>query len=124
MSDQYRPRSRWGILPPKYRTSEQVHSVTTAASGHSSDLSKRQLQYGIAMTIRLVCFVLAVLVPFGWFTWVFIVGAVILPYVAVVLANAGGRTGETGLEKPLRSAPRLSEQVKYQLPYRHTDSRK
>lgn len=40
------------------------------------------------MGIRVVCFGLMILVqPFGWWTIVFGIGAIFIPYVAVVLAN-------------------------------------
>lgn len=98
----------------------EVQSVTSAASGRSDDLAKRQLQYAIAMTIRLVCFVLAVLVPYGWITWVFAVGAVILPYVAVLLANATGPGQRgNGPEAPTHERPALTSSVTYRLPPKH-----
>jgi len=43
------------------------------------------------MTIRTVCFVGAILLRDTWAMWVLLVGAVFLPYVAVVLANAVNR---------------------------------
>lgn len=46
-------------------------------------------RYFAAMGLRGVCFVLAI-VTSGWFRWTFVAGAVILPYIAVVLANAVG----------------------------------
>ena len=42
----------------------------------------------ISMGIRTLCFVAAILVGDGWLRWVLIVAAVILPYIAVVMANA------------------------------------
>lgn len=65
-------------------------SVTTAAAGRSTDLAGRQRRYLIMMGIRLACLPLAVITD-GWLRWVFIVGAVVLPYVAVVIANATRR---------------------------------
>jgi hypothetical protein len=48
------------------------------------------------MSIRVVCFLGAVLID-HWTRWVLLVGAVVLPYVAVVLANAGReRAGDAG----------------------------
>lgn len=44
------------------------------------------------MSIRLVCFVLVFVVPYGWLSWVMIAGAVFLPYFAVILANGGSDT--------------------------------
>ena len=40
------------------------------------------------MAIRTLCFVGAVAVGPGWLRWVLVVGAFILPYVAVVMANS------------------------------------
>jgi hypothetical protein len=47
------------------------------------------VQYTTAMSVRTVCFVLAVFVP-GWGHLIFGIAAMVLPYFAVVLANAGG----------------------------------
>ncbi len=52
-------------------------------------------RYLIAMGLRVVCFVLAI-VTSGWVRWTLVVAAVVLPYIAVVLANAvGPRFGES-----------------------------
>jgi hypothetical protein len=44
--------------------------------------------YFIAMAIRVVCIVLCLVVP-GWWALLPAIGAIFLPYVAVVLANVG-----------------------------------
>jgi hypothetical protein len=49
------------------------------------------------MSIRIVCFVLAVLTPSPW-RWMFVVAAIFLPYFAVVLANAHRTTRLTGAD--------------------------
>jgi len=55
------------------------------------------------MTIRIVCFGLMFFVqPFGWWTWVFALAAAVLPYIAVVFANAGSDSTETAAESPMR----------------------
>jgi hypothetical protein len=41
------------------------------------------------MFIRLGCFLGAVFLADGWLRWVLLVGAVVLPYSAVIFANAG-----------------------------------
>jgi hypothetical protein len=52
------------------------------------------LKYTVAMTIRVVCIVTAILVE-GWLMWLAFAGAIFLPYFAVVLANAqGSKSGE------------------------------
>lgn len=45
------------------------------------------IQYTVAMSIRIVCLVICLLVP-GWWRLLPAIGAVVLPYIAVVLANA------------------------------------
>jgi hypothetical protein len=65
----------------------RVQSVTTAHQGRTDDLDRRQRRYLMTMGIRIGCLPLAVFVD-GWARWVFILGAVVLPYVAVVIANA------------------------------------
>lgn len=66
----------------------QVHRITSAPRPHAEDQHRRIVQYTVSMAIRTVCLVLAFVVP-GPLRWLFIPGAVVLPYVAVVLANAG-----------------------------------
>jgi hypothetical protein len=68
------------------RADEAVISVTSAQPGRSQDLDGRIVRYAWMMSIRIVCFVLAVVTPSPW-RWMFIVAAVFLPYIAVVLAN-------------------------------------
>lgn len=65
------------------------------------------IRYTVAMSIRIVCFILAAVVGMVWQSWwaiAFVVAAVVLPYVAVVDANAGGdrymaRREAEGLER-------------------------
>ena len=60
-------------------------------------------RYALTMTIRIVCFGLMFFVqPFGWYTWVFALAAAVLPYIAVVFANAGSDSTETAAESPMR----------------------
>ena len=68
------------------RRTEPVTSVTTAPAGRSDDLADRQRRYLIMMGIRVLCLPLAIITE-GWLRWVFIAGAIVLPYVAVVIAN-------------------------------------
>ena len=77
------------------RADETVISVTSAQPGRSEDLDSRIVRYAWMMSLRIVCFVLAVLTPSPW-RWVFMVAAVLLPSVAVVLANARRTTKVSG----------------------------
>ena len=69
------------------RSDATVISVTSAQPGRSEDLDSRIMRYAWMMSIRVVCFVLAIVTPSPW-RWMFIIAAVVLPYFAVVLANA------------------------------------
>jgi hypothetical protein len=50
----------------------------------------RMRRYLISMSVRTVCFVLAVVFD-GWLRWTMAGAAIVLPYIAVVMANAGPR---------------------------------
>lgn len=63
-------------------------SITSAPTSPGDDLAMRTRRYLWTMGIRTVCFVAAIFVP-GWPRWVLVAGAVLLPYLGVVGANAG-----------------------------------
>ncbi|HEU0040768.1 MAG TPA: DUF3099 domain-containing protein [Jiangellaceae bacterium] len=89
------------------RRDEPVPLVTTASVGRSDDINSRQKRYLIMMSIRIACLPLA-LVTTGWLRWVFIFGAVVLPYVAVVIANATSRPSSGTIEPVYQPRPALS----------------
>jgi hypothetical protein len=62
--------------------------ITSAAESRDADISVRQKRYLASMGLRTVCFVSAILVGDGWLRWVLVGAALILPYIAVVMANA------------------------------------
>lgn len=94
----------------------EVFRITGARAGLSDDIRGRQRRYIISMSIRTVSVILTVVLwnverPLAWATLV--VGA-LLPYVAVVYANAGREKGpgqpETYLpppERPVLEATRV-----------------
>lgn len=57
------------------------------------------IRYGIAMGIRVVCIILCFFVQ-GWWLLVPIIGAVVLPYIAVVLANVGSGNSSGIVRRP------------------------
>ncbi|NQX28615.1 DUF3099 domain-containing protein [Microbacteriaceae bacterium VKM Ac-2854] len=69
-------------------------TITSLPPSPADERHSRVVKYGIAMGIRMVCIV-CLLFSHGWWILIFGLGAVILPYIAVVLANVGG-TGEGG----------------------------
>lgn len=84
----------------------EVFTITDAQRGLSREQTGRTRRYLISMGIRTACVLAAIVVP-GWPKWVFIAGAVVLPYLAVVIANAGRENdepGEVGEVEPARLA--------------------
>jgi hypothetical protein len=84
---------------------EDVYDITSAQKSLSSDQPGRQRRYFISMMVRTACFILTVILP-SPFRWIALAGAVFLPYVAVVVANAGRETiipGAAILKKKPRS---------------------
>lgn len=65
-----------------------VYEITGARRGLSEDVAYRQRRYAISMGVRTVCFLLAIVTQ-GWLRWIFFAAALVLPYFAVVFANAG-----------------------------------
>jgi len=63
-------------------------SVSNVGQSLSKDQSSRAKKYFISMMIRTACFILAVVLP-NPYRWIALFGAVTLPYIAVVVANAG-----------------------------------
>lgn len=58
-------------------------------------------RYLFSMAVRTACVILAVVVS-GPFRWFFVVGAVVLPYIAVVMANAvGGKRARPAAVPPV-----------------------
>jgi len=80
--------------------SEPVYTITEAQRGLSREQVGRTRRYLISMGIRTSCVIAAIFVP-GWPKWIFIVGAVVLPYLAVVVANAGRENDEPGQVGPV-----------------------
>ncbi len=94
----------------------EVFTITGAQTGMSQDQKSRQRVYLFSMGLRTACFVGGFLAS-GALRWILIVGAVGLPYFAVVIANAGrergGWRGEQPYSPPGRDAltnePRTSD---------------
>ena len=91
------------MATPREELSENF-DITSAPKRLSTDLAARQRRYLISMIIRTVCFLLtgALPSPYRWFA---LAGAMILPYIAVVVANAGRETVLPGTHL-LRTKPR------------------
>ncbi|MEY4714053.1 MAG: hypothetical protein RIQ37_383 [Actinomycetota bacterium] len=69
----------------------KIQSATSIEVSPEQERRSRMIKYSIAMTIRMVCIVVGVLVQ-GPLMWVAFAGAIFLPYFAVVIANSPGKT--------------------------------
>lgn len=67
-----------------------VQSITDADEAHHVDVKARMVRYGIQMGLRMACFIAAFFTT-GWVQVACFLGAIVLPYVAVVLANVGDK---------------------------------
>jgi hypothetical protein len=71
--------------------------ITSAAASRNEDIAARQKRYVISMGIRTLCFIgaiVAAMVGIPWLWPILIVAALVLPYVAVVMANAAHTKGD------------------------------
>jgi hypothetical protein len=77
------------------RHSEAVYTVTDAHRPMSEDIGNRERRYLVTMGIRALCFLLSILFAvtlhgsMRWLALVALAGAVVLPYIAVIVANGG-----------------------------------
>jgi Protein of unknown function (DUF3099) len=72
--------------------------VTQARRSLSDDISYRQRRYLLMMGIRAACFVIAIVMfinHLGWLAAIPAIGAIFIPYFAVVFANGGREPNNT-----------------------------
>ena len=78
------------VLPKRGRDAAQL--VTEARKPRSEDIAYRERRYLIMMAFRVGCFVLTIALfaaGAGWLAAIPAVGALVIPYFAVVFANGG-----------------------------------
>jgi hypothetical protein len=66
----------------------EVHRITNVPDGMKVQQQNRSRRYMWSMGIRMLCFG-AALITDGFLRWTLLAGSLVLPWVAVVLANAG-----------------------------------
>jgi len=84
---------------PRRQRAEPVR-ITTAGTSPRADIAARQKRYVLSMSIRSLCFIgaiVAALAGVGWLWPFLIAAALVLPYVAVVMAN-NAANGSDGFE--------------------------
>jgi hypothetical protein len=77
---------------------QQVHLVTQARRPLSEDIRYRQHRYLLMMGIRTLCFAVAIVLFVAHLKWLILipaVGAIIIPYIAVIFANGGREPDNT-----------------------------
>ena len=77
---------------------QQVHLVTQARRPLSEDIRYRQHRYLIMMAIRTACFAIAIIMFVNHMRFLVLipaVGAVLIPYIAVIFANGGREPNNT-----------------------------
>ncbi|MGC5278486.1 DUF3099 domain-containing protein [Actinomadura citrea] len=78
---------------PRHHREPAVYTVTDAPRPMSEDIGHRQRRYLMSMGVRTICFVGAVVAAVAgapwWLALLMVVGAAVLPYVAVIFANGG-----------------------------------
>lgn len=68
------------------RNTPDTPLITSAAHGRTLDVETRTRRYLVTMGVRTFCFLAFLVVP-GWWKVAALVGAVVLPLIAVLLAN-------------------------------------
>lgn len=92
------------------------HVVTSIGEAPDVERKRRIIRYTISMAVRTVCVVLVVFTTGIW-QWIFGIGAIFLPYFAVVLANTAGQGGTNA--EPHRRVEPLQIDVAQHLKSKH-----
>lgn len=88
------------------KTTHTPQSATSLPRAPRDEAHTRMTKYFVMMAVRVLCFILMVVVtPYGWYTWLFALGAIILPYLAVVVANVSSRGDTADRISPERALP-------------------
>ena len=83
-------------------TASMKHSrpaLTTLPLAPDIERKRRMIKYSVAMGVRLVCVIVVIFVP-GWWALIPAIGAIFLPYFAVVVANSAAPSAGTIVERP------------------------
>ena len=92
---------------------KQQQSVTSLPQSPTEERRQRMVRYTVAMSVRMLCFILVFVVP-GWWVLVCAIGAVVLPYFAVIVANVSMAQAGAIVERPgaiIRIEPRPEDRL-------------
>ncbi len=74
-------------------------SITNLPLSPDEERKRRMIKYSVAMGVRIVCLIVAIFVGWPWGA-IPLIGAVFLPYFAVVIANVGAEPHEAEAQRP------------------------
>ena len=75
------------MAPPEWpRRMKNQQSITSLPQSPDEERHSRVVRYTVAMSIRILCVILAFFLP-GWWQLAAVIVAIVLPYFAVVAAN-------------------------------------
>jgi hypothetical protein len=74
-------------------------AITELPSSPDEERRGRMIRYSVAMGIRMVCIILVIVVP-DWWRLIPAIGAIVLPYFAVVIANNVSRRVSGSVARP------------------------
>jgi hypothetical protein len=74
-------------------------AITSLPPSPDQERHSRVVKYSVAMGVRLICFGLCFVVQ-GWWLVAVLVAAIVLPYIAVVLANTVAPDERTDVARP------------------------
>lgn len=80
-------------------TAHRPPASRPAPLARSEDVARRRRVYTIQMSVRMVCFLSLPFLP-GWWKLVALVGALVLPYIAVLMANDPDLDGGPAASRP------------------------
>lgn len=75
-------------------------TITSLPPSPADERNSRMFRYFVAMIIRVICFLLILVLP-DWWRVIPLIGAVFLPYFAVVAANASTTPPQAEPERPI-----------------------
>lgn len=78
---------------------QQQQSITSLPLSPDEERRRRMIKYAVTMGIRMVCIVLMLFVQ-GWWLLVCALGAILLPYFAVIAANVHGEQRTQTVVRP------------------------
>lgn len=74
-------------------------AITSLPTSPDDERRSRMVRYSIAMGIRMICIVACFVTP-GWWMLIPALGAIVLPYFAVIAANTVVSSPRTAIERP------------------------